>query len=92
MDQHFLEHIKKQIASIKKEGLYKEERVISSSQSSEIMTADGQKVLNFCANNYLGLADHPRLIEAAKKGLDQYGVRNGFCSLYLWHTNSPQRT
>lgn len=73
MDHSFLKYIEKQLKSVKEEGLYKEERVITSPQSAEISVAGGQKVLNFCANNYLGLADHPRLIEAAKKCLDQYG-------------------
>lgn len=54
-------------------GLYKEERIITSQQAAEIHVSTGQDVLNFCANNYLGLANHPDLIEAAKAGLDQYG-------------------
>lgn len=73
MDQSFLKYIEEKLKSVKEEGLYKEERVITSPQSAEISVAGGQKVLNFCANNYLGLADHPKLIEAAKKCLDQYG-------------------
>jgi glycine C-acetyltransferase len=55
------------------EGLFKRERIIASPQSAEIRLADGRQVLNFCANNYLGLADHPRLIEAAKRALDTHG-------------------
>ncbi len=62
-----------ELTAIRDSGLYKEERVISSPQSAEITLQDGRKVLNFCANNYLGLADHPRLIEAAKKALDTHG-------------------
>ena len=58
---------------IRNSGLYKEERVITSQQSSEIEVAGGDHVLNFCANNYLGLANHPRLIESAKEGLDRHG-------------------
>ncbi len=58
---------------IRQQGLYKDERIITSPQQVEIRVADGQQVLNFCANNYLGLADHPRVIEAAHKALDQYG-------------------
>jgi len=54
-------------------GLFKSERIIASAQSAEITLADGRKVLNFCANNYLGLADHPALIEAAKQALDSHG-------------------
>jgi len=54
-------------------GLFKSERIIASAQSAEIILDDGRKVLNFCANNYLGLADHPALIEAAKQALDSHG-------------------
>jgi glycine C-acetyltransferase len=62
-----------ELGSIRDSGLYKDERIITSPQSAEITLADGRKVLNFCANNYLGLADHPRLIEAARKALDTHG-------------------
>ena len=61
------------IASIKEAGTYKVERVITSSQSSEITVQGGQKVLNFCANNYLGLSDHPRIRARAKKAIDTHG-------------------
>ena len=60
------EHLQQELAEIKAAGLYKSERVITSPQRAEIEVA-GRKVLNFCANNYLGLSDNPRLIEAAKK-------------------------
>ncbi|MGH6716555.1 MAG: aminotransferase class I/II-fold pyridoxal phosphate-dependent enzyme, partial [Bradyrhizobium sp.] len=62
-----------ELQSIRDSGLFKDERIITSPQSAEITLADGRKVLNFCANNYLGLADHPRLIEAAKQALDTHG-------------------
>ena len=62
-----------ELDGIRESGLFKQERVIASPQSAEIMLADGRKVLNFCANNYLGLADHPRLIDAAKRALDTHG-------------------
>ena len=55
------------------EGLFKSERVIASAQSAHIVLADGSSVLNLCANNYLGLADHPVLVEAAHAALDKYG-------------------
>jgi len=58
---------------LRAEGLYKEERVIASPQGARIRLDDGREVLNFCANNYLGLADHPALMEAAKQALDEYG-------------------
>ena len=58
---------------IRKQGLYKDERIITSPQSAEITLADGRTVLNFCANNYLGLADHPDIVAAAKDALDTHG-------------------
>mgnify|MGYP000238748503 CR=1 FL=1 len=61
------------IQSIKDDGLYKSERIITSPQSAHIELPGGQKVINFCANNYLGLADHPAIIDAAKKALDTHG-------------------
>ncbi len=62
-----------ELESIRAQGLFKSERVIASPQSAEIELADGRKVLNFCANNYLGLADHPDIIAAAKTALDSHG-------------------
>ena len=64
---------KKTLNDIEAEGLYKQERVITTPQRVQISTDKGNEVLNFCANNYLGLADHPEVISAAKAGLDQYG-------------------
>ena len=66
------EHLQQELAKIKAAGLYKSERVIESPQRAEIEVA-GRKVLNFCANNYLGLSDNPRLIEAAKRAMDNRG-------------------
>jgi len=62
-----------ELESIRAQGLFKSERVIASPQSAEITLEDGRKVLNFCANNYLGLADHPAVIQAAKDALDSHG-------------------
>ena len=62
-----------ELQTIRDSGLYKDERIITSPQSAEITLADGRKVLNFCANNYLGLADHPPLIRAAQQALDSHG-------------------
>ncbi len=67
------DHLAKEIKDIHKAGLYKAERVIVSPQAAEIQLESGQKVLNFCANNYLGLSNHPELIKAAKDGLDSHG-------------------
>lgn len=63
----------KELADIREAGLYKKERIIVSSQDAEITLDNGKQVLNFCANNYLGLSNHPRIIEAAKKTLDSHG-------------------
>ena len=73
MYTHFQEHLQKELADIKEAGLYKNERIIASPQSGEITLQDGSKVLNFCANNYLGLANDPRLIAAAKEAMDTHG-------------------
>ncbi len=59
------------IDEIREAGLYKNERIITNPQSSSITVKDGPEDINFCANNYLGLANHPKLIEGAKKGLDE---------------------
>src|SRR5665647_349302 len=73
MYKNYQNHIIKIIDEIKEAGLYKNERIIVSPQSAEIELSTGQKVLNFCANNYLGLSNDPSLIEAAKKSLDDHG-------------------
>ncbi len=62
-----------ELDSIREQGLYKTERIIATPQSATIRTSDGREVLNFCANNYLGLADHPDVIAAAKEALDTHG-------------------
>ena len=69
----FFDQLKSQIEQVKADGLYKSERVITSQQQAEIEVASGDKVINFCANNYLGLANHPDLIEAAQQGLTDHG-------------------
>jgi glycine C-acetyltransferase len=73
MDQAFLDRLSAQTVTLKESGLYKEERVIASPQEAAIRLADGREVLNFCANNYLGLSNHPTLVEAAKAALDRFG-------------------
>ena len=72
MYSKFQEHLKKELAEIEAAGLYKNERIIESPQGAEILVK-GKKCLNFCANNYLGLAGNKELIEAAKKGMDERG-------------------
>lgn len=73
MTQNFSSHIKNTLENIRNDGFWKAERVIVTQQDSNIALADGKKVLNFCANNYLGLANDHRLIEAAKAALDEHG-------------------
>ena len=72
MSLAFYAHISEQLAQTKAEGLYKQERVITSPQSAAIEVGQ-REVINFCANNYLGLANHPELIKAAQQGLDSHG-------------------
>ena len=69
----FQQHLQDELKAIEEAGLYKRERNIASAQSAEITLQDGSKALNFCANNYLGLADSPRLAAAAKKAIDARG-------------------
>ncbi len=69
----FKDHLSKEIKDIKEAGLYKNERIIVSPQKAEIKLDSGQEVLNFCANNYLGLSNHPELIKAANEALDSHG-------------------
>src|SRR5215217_7392820 len=72
MNEKFVERVKGEVEEIKSLGLYKTERIIASPQGAEIVV-NGKKVLNFCANNYLGLSSHPKTIEAAKKYIDSHG-------------------
>lgn len=67
------EHLQQEIKSIREAGLYKEERIITGPQGAEIKISTGETVLNFCANNYLGLSNHPDLIQAAKEGMKSHG-------------------
>jgi glycine C-acetyltransferase len=66
-------HLSTELKAIEEAGLYKRERIISSPQDTEITLSDGKKVLNFCANNYLGLSSHPRVTQAAKDAIDTHG-------------------
>ena len=67
------DHLQKELQEIKDAGLYKSERIITSPQGAEITVSTGEKVINFCANNYLGLADNPQVIQAAKNTMDSRG-------------------
>ncbi|MEV6716450.1 glycine C-acetyltransferase [Lentzea sp. NPDC051208] len=80
----------KTIGEIREAGLYKSERVIGTPQNAAVRVGSGEEVLNFCANNYLGLADHPQLIEAAKKALDDWGF--GMASVrFICGTQEPHK-
>jgi glycine C-acetyltransferase len=70
---NFADHVSHILEEIKAQGLYKNERIITGPQNAEIPIADGRRVINLCANNYLGLADHPALIATAKEALDSHG-------------------
>ncbi len=72
MNETFVSRIKKEVEEVEAAGLYKRERIITSEQGAEI-EVNGKKVLNFCANNYLGLSSHPKVIEAAHKAIDTHG-------------------
>ncbi|MFQ5775526.1 MAG: glycine C-acetyltransferase [Kiloniellaceae bacterium] len=90
MDPKFLDHLKRETTALRETGLYKEERVIASPQEAAIRLEDGREVLNFCANNYLGLSNHPALVEAAKAALDRYGF--GMSSVrFICGTQSAHR-
>src|SRR6478735_8219455 len=65
--------LEKELESIREAGLFKKERIITTPQGADIKTQDGKEVINFCANNYLGLSSHPRVIEAAKRAIDTHG-------------------
>ncbi|MCI5061105.1 MAG: glycine C-acetyltransferase [Alphaproteobacteria bacterium] len=95
MTQSIYSHLEKEIENIKQAGLYKGERLITSPQSADIEINNDEHVLNFCANNYLGLADHPELIETAKKALDEYGFGMAsvrfICGTLGIHKNLEQR-
>ncbi|WP_396196672.1 glycine C-acetyltransferase [Flavobacterium sp.] len=67
------QHLQQEIATIQENGLFKKERIITSPQGAEITISTGEKVLNFCANNYLGLSSHPEVVQAAKDALDTHG-------------------
>ena len=67
------EHLQKELEQIENDGLFKKERIITSPQDAEITVSTGEKVLNFCANNYLGLSSHPRVVKAAQDAIDSHG-------------------
>ncbi|GAB6147118.1 glycine C-acetyltransferase [Desulfocicer niacini] len=91
MGQAFLNDLVLQMEELKNEGLYKEERVITSQQQALITVAGGEQVINFCANNYLGLANNPEVMAAAKEGIDIWGF--GMASVrFICGTQSVHKT
>ena len=90
MSQSIYEFLAVELEELKKAGLYKGERIITSPQSAAVYLADGREVINLCANNYLGLADHPALIEAARQGARDYGF--GMASVrFICGTQAPHK-
>ena len=73
MYSNIKQHLEKELQEIKEAGLYKSERIITTSQDAIIKISSGEEVINFCANNYLGLSSHPEVIQAAKDTLDTHG-------------------
>ena len=90
MNQDLLDRLSAELAALKSEGLYKSERVIDSPQEAAISMLGGREVINLCANNYLGLANHPELIAAAHEALDRYGY--GMASVrFICGTQTPHK-
>src|SRR5437588_10243103 len=88
-DQRLRELLRRQLEDLKARGLYKRERQLQGPQGSAIKVA-GREVINFCANNYLGLANHPAIVEAAHEGLRQYGY--GMASVrFICGTQDPHK-
>jgi len=90
MDQKFYHYLDSEIQAIKEANTYKRERIICSPQSTGVVLQNGEEVINFCANNYLGLADNKDLIATAKQALDKYGY--GAASVrFICGTQVPHR-
>ncbi len=91
MDANLLQYLSAETAKLHESGLFKKERIITSPQSARIRVEGGREVLNFCANNYLGLADHPDIVAAAQKALLRYGF--GMASVrFICGTQEPHKT
>lgn len=87
----YLEQLRTTLTGIRNDGLYKEERLIQSSQNAIVRLSDGREVINLCANNYLGLADHPEVVEAAREALSRWGF--GVASVrFICGTQALHRT
>ena len=86
----FKDHLVAELDHIRERGLYKNERILATPQGVEIRTEAGAKVLNFCANNYLGLCNEPRVMAAANYAFFTLGLRHGLGPVHLRHAASPQ--
>ena len=73
MSKKITEYLSQELTNIKESGMYKTERVLASSQDAQIKLTDGSEVINFCANNYLGLSNNPEIIKAAQAAMDKWG-------------------
>ena len=73
MSRECLAHLAGELAAIERDGLRKQERLLTTAQDATIRVGSGPELLNFCANNYLGLANHPALLDAAREGLERFG-------------------
>lgn len=90
MTQLFIEHLSEELDELKRTGLYKSERIIDSKQAGTVALDSGRSMINLCANNYLGLSDHPELIEAGRKALARYGY--GMSSVrFICGTQTPHK-
>src|SRR3974390_998294 len=95
MDTQFLQRLARDTEQLRSEGVYKDERIISSPQQAVVRLQDGREVINLCANNYLGLANHQSLREAARLVLDRYGYGMAsvrfICGTQTLHRELEQR-
>jgi glycine C-acetyltransferase len=95
MDTAFYERLGSELAALREQGLYKTERLLASPQAAVIRAADGREVVNLCANNYLGLASHPAVREAAHRAIDRYGYGMAsvrfICGTHAVHRELEQR-
>jgi len=95
MNERFQGHLQQELQQIQEAGLYKRERLIDTPQDAKIRVGDGDPVLNMCANNYLGLAEHPEILQAARKGLDRWGYGMAsvrfICGTQTLHCQLEQR-
>ena len=90
MFSSFKNHLESQLAEIRAAGTYKRERIITSPQDAHIRVGEGKPVLNMCANNYLGLAEHPAVIQAAREALERWGYGLSSVRFICGTQNHPQ--